>query len=311
VWAAVTEIPEHLLKRSRERRAALGLGGDDSAASGESTASDSGAAPAASAPATTAAAAPAAAAPTGPAARKAAAAAAAPPPKPDSPVVTAYKRRAKIPMWAMAALSLMPIWIFMYVRSLTAPPVVASGPMGEGAEVYGNCSSCHGGSGEGVGTAPAFHDGEVNLTFPNIEDQLRWVYFGTEGYNNAGITASYGDPDREGGGRSPGWSGAVMPAWGSSVGGELTDAEILAVVCHERFGFSGAPDITEEGSAAAVEFENWCSEESPIFVALEGGTPLADLDTTEILDAEGEPIKILDIGTEPVAGSSKSDEQLG
>ena len=26
--AALTEIPEHLLKRSRERRAALGLGGD-------------------------------------------------------------------------------------------------------------------------------------------------------------------------------------------------------------------------------------------------------------------------------------------
>ena len=304
MWAAVTEIPEHLLKRSRERRAALGLGGDDSAASGESTASDSGAAPAASAPATTTAAAPAAAAPTGPAARKAAVAAAAPPPKPDSPVVTAYKRRAKIPLWAMAALSLMPIWIFMYVRSLTAPPVVASGPMGEGAEVYGNCSSCHGGSGEGVGSAPAFHDGEVNLTFPNIEDQVRWVYFGTEGYNNEGITASYGDPDREGGGRSPGWSGAVMPAWGSSVGGELTDAEILAVVCHERYAFNG-PDITEN-EEAAIEFENWCSEESPIFEALESGVPLADLDTTEILDAEGEPIKILDMAA-PAAGTSKAD----
>ena len=195
MWAAVTEIPEHLLKRSRERRAALGLGGGEPAAGSESTAAPA----AASAPATTAAATPAPAGPTGPAARKAAAAAAAPPPKPDSPVVTAYKRRPKIPVWAMAALSLMPIWIFMYVRSLTAPPVVVAGPMGEGAEVYSKCPSCHGGAGEG-GEGRPLHDGEVNLTFPNIEDQLRFVYFGTEGYNSAGITASYGDPDREGGG---------------------------------------------------------------------------------------------------------------
>jgi mono/diheme cytochrome c family protein len=297
----VTEIPEHLLKRSRERRAALGLGGDDAGAAGESAES----APAASAPATTSDAAPVAPAPSGPAARKAAAAAAAPPPKPDSAVVTAYKRRAKIPMWAMAALSLMPIWIFMYVRSLTAPPEVVAGPMGEGAEVYpSKCSSCHGGSGEG-GSGRPLADGEVNLTFPNIEDQIRFVYFGTEGYNNAGITAAYGDPDREGGGRTPGSFGAVMPAWGSAAGGELTDAEILAVVCHERFAFNG-PNVDED-EAAAVEFENWCSEESPIFTALESGVPLADLDTTEILDVAGEPIKILDIGDAPAAGSGKQN----
>ena len=299
MWAAVTEIPEHLLKRSRERRAALGLGGGEPAAGGESAE----AAPAASVPATTSNAAPAAPAPTGPAARKAAAAAAAPPPKPDSAVVTAYKRRAKIPMWAMAALSLMPVWIFMYVRSLTAPPVEASGPMGEGAVVYGNCSSCHGGSGEGS-TGRAFHDGEVNLTFPNIEDQLRFVYFGTASYNAAGITASYGDPDREGGAHTPGSLGE-MPPQGANAGGDLTDAEILAVVCHERYAFNG-PDVNED-EVAAVEFENWCSEESPIFEALEAGTPLADLDETEILDAEGEPIKILDIGTEPAAGTSKQN----
>ena len=66
-----------------------------------------------------------------------------------------------------------------------------------------------------------------------------------------------------------------MPPWGSTVGGELTDAEILAVVCHERYAFNG-PDINED-EAAATEFENWCSEESPIFEALEAGVPLADL----------------------------------
>jgi hypothetical protein len=299
VWAAVTEIPEHLLKRSRERRAALGLGGGDTGAGGESTQE----APAASAPAATTGATPAAAAPpSGPAGRKAVAAPAAPPPKPDSPVVVAYKRRAKIPMWAMAALSLMPLWIFMYVRSLTVPPVKAAGPMGEGAEVYTKCQSCHGGSGEG-GTGRPFANGEVNLTFPNIEDQLRFVYFGTEGYNNAGV-AIYGNPNREGGPHTAGSLG-IMPGWGSAAGGELTDAEILSVVCHERFSFNG-PDISSD-AVAAEEFENWCSEESPIFAALEAGTPFADLDTTEILNAQGEPIKILDIGSAPAAGSAKKD----
>jgi mono/diheme cytochrome c family protein len=275
------------------------LGGGDDGAAAESAE----AAPAASAPATTSDAAPAAPAPTGPAARKAAAAAAAPPPKPDSPVVTAYKRRAKIPVWAMAALSLMPIWIFMYVRSLTTAPVVASGPMGEGAVVYGNCSSCHGASGEG-GTGRPFHDGEVNLTFPNIEDQLRFVYFGTANYNAAGITASYGDPNREGEVHTPGSLGE-MPPQGENAGGDLTDAEILAVVCHERYAFNG-PDVNED-EVAAIEFENWCSEESPIFEALESGITLADLSDEEIMDAEGEPIKILDIGDAPAAGSSKQN----
>jgi mono/diheme cytochrome c family protein len=297
----VTEIPEHLLKRSRERRAALGLGGSDTGADAEGAE----AAPAAATPAKAAEATPAAAPPTGPAARKAAAAAAAPPPKPDSPVVTAYKRRAKIPMWAMAALSLMPIWIFMYVRSLTEPPEVAAGPMGVGAEVYGNCASCHAGDGGGTeagGTGRPFWNGEVNATFPNIEDQIRFVYFGTTRYNADGI-ASYGDPNREGGPRAPGSLGE-MPPQGEAAGGDLTDAEILGVVCHERYAFNG-PD-TSEDEVAAVEFENWCAEESPIFAAVESGTPLADLDSTEVLDAEGEPIKILDMSA-PAEGASKSD----
>lgn len=216
-------------------------------------------------------------------------------------MVAAYKQRRKIPVWAMAALSLMPIWVFMYVRSLTAPPEVVAGPLGVGAEIYPNCASCHGSNGEG-GTGRPFHDGEVNLTFPNIEDQIRFVYFGTANYNAEGITASYGDPNREGGAHTPGSLGE-MPAFGQNAGGNLTDAELLGVVCHERYEFNG-PDITED-EAAAVEFENWCAEESPIFEALESGVALADLSDEEILDAEGEPIKILDIGDAPAPGSPK------
>ena len=35
-------------------------------------------------------------------------------------------------------------------------------------------------------------------TFPHIADQLRYVYYGTEGYNAEGIDV-YGNPDRESG----------------------------------------------------------------------------------------------------------------
>ena len=199
----------------------------------------------------------------------------------------------------MAALSLMPIWAFMYVRSLTTPEETVEGPMGVGAEVYGNCSSCHGGSGEG-GTGRPLADGEVNLTFPHIEDQLRFVYFGTEGYNLAGVTV-YGDPEREGGAHETASLG-LMPAQGANAGGDLTDAEILAVVCHERYGLNG-PDPNDAG--VVEEYELWCAEESPMFAALSAGTALADLDTAGISGPAG-PAEIIDIGDAPVEGSPAS-----
>ena len=141
-------------------------------------------------------------------------------------------------------------------------------------------------------------DGEVDKTFPHIEDQLRFVYFGTAAYNAAGVT-SYGDPNREGGPHVAGSIG-IMPQWGESAGGELTDAEILAVVCHERYGLNG-PDPSDE--AFAEEYEAWCGEESAVYAALEAGTTLADLDTAAITDAEGAPLDIIDIGDAPAEGS--------
>jgi mono/diheme cytochrome c family protein len=288
-WRRVTEIPEHLLKRSRDRRAALGLGGGDEA----STPPSGGDAPAAAAPATSGAAAP--AAPAGPAPRKAAAAPAPPPPpKPDPPYVAAAKSRKKIPFWAMLSLSLLPVWLFMYVRSVTEAPEVAEGPIGIGAEEYGACASCHGSSGEG-GAGRPLADGEVLLTFPHIEDQLRFVTFGTEGYNLAGVS-SYGNPDREGGPHLAGDFG-VMPAQDN----ELTDDEILAVVCHERYTLGGADPGSEE---YAEEYENWCSDESPIYAALESGTTsFATLADAGITGADGEPIEMIPIGDAPAEGS--------
>ena len=102
-------------------------------------------------------------------------------------MVAAYKSRRRIPFWAMAALSLLPLWAFMYVRSLTEQAVAASGPIGEGAEVYESCATCHGATGGGAAVGYAFTNGEVLSTFPHIEDQLRFVYYGTGNYNLAGV----------------------------------------------------------------------------------------------------------------------------
>jgi hypothetical protein len=191
----------------------------------------------------------------------------------------------------------MPIWAFMYVRALTESPDVATGPLGVGAEVYASCSSCHGGTGDG-GVGYQFSEGEVLATFPHIEDQIRFVYFGTAAYNAEGIEI-YGNPDREGGPHETGALG-VMPQWGANAGGELTDDEILAVVCHERYTLGGADPNSDE---FAEEFEVWCSEEAPAFVNLEEGGTLADLDGAGLVDPDGAPIEIIDIGDAPAEGT--------
>ena len=282
----MTEIPEHLLKRSRERRSAIGKG-DDAGASDEATSSTP-ATTASATPATTAAAA--APATTGPAPRTAAPAPAAPPPpKPDPVYVAAAKKRKKIPFWAMATLSLMPVWAFMYVRAVTESPEVVEGPLGLGAEVYGNCASCHGAAGGG-GVGYAFEGQSVLQTFPNIEDQIRYVYYGTEGYNAAGVDI-YGNPDREGGPHVTGGLG-VMPAFG----GQLTQYEIIGVVCHERYALGGADPTSEEW---AEEFETWCSPESEVFTAVEEG----EYDYTA---AESDIEGVDPVGPEAIPGSPAS-----
>jgi len=277
----MTEIPEHLLKRSRERRSAIGGGDDDDAA--EST-------PAASVPATTGDAAP-AAAPSGPPERAAAPVASEPEaPAPDLPVVAAYKSRRKVPYWAMAALALLPVWAFMYARAVTTQAEEAAGPLAEGELIYGNCASCHGGAGQGVaGLGYQFSEGEVVRTYPNIEDQLRFVYWGSAEYALAGIDIA-GDPDREGGPHITGAQG-VMPAQGADAGGALTDYEILGVVCHERYTLGGAEEI----DGFEEEFEKWCSEESPLYEALESGESLLTLEAVDD--------SIIPIG-QPAPGSS-------
>jgi mono/diheme cytochrome c family protein len=274
----VTEIPEHLLKRSQAAKAK---------ATGAEAPAD---APAAATPATSETTAVAkAAAPAAPA--KPAAPVGPPPRKPDSAVVAAAKARKKIPFWAMATLSLLPLWVFMYARGLTPKEPVVHGPLGEGAEIFsGNCGSCHGAQGQG-GVGYQMSGGEILKTFPNIEDQLRFVYNGTQPYELAGVQI-YGDPNRPGGPHITHAKG-VMPGQSDQVsGGSLTDAQILAVVCHERYTVGGANPTTDH----LDEYTKWCSPTAPAWEGLESG----ELTFENIADElEG----TLPVGTEPAPGS--------
>ncbi|MFM7872097.1 MAG: hypothetical protein ACKPBG_10500, partial [Actinomycetota bacterium] len=225
----MTEIPEHLLKRSRDRKA-----GGASEASVPATTT-----PATPAPATTPAPAPKVEV------------------KPDPPYVAAAKARQRIPYWAMGTLALMPIFLFMYVRGLQPQEAEASGPIAIGLENYGSCASCHGGDGGG-GAGRVLNNGEALKTFPHIEDMLNWIYAGTEAFEAAGV-ASYGDPDREGGAHAPrSYNGSAMPAQGAKYGGALTEYEILGLTCYIRYELSGADETGEW----AEEYEKWCSPES-------------------------------------------------
>jgi mono/diheme cytochrome c family protein len=278
----VTEIPEHLLKRSKAARAQAegGTPATEPAAATPGTAAD---ATSATTPAVqTPAAAPVApAAPVGP-----------PPPKPDIPVVAAAKARKKIPFWAFATLSTLPLWAFMYVRALTPTTERIPGPLGDGALVYSGCSSCHGSNGEGVsGLGYQFSQQDVLETFPHIEDQLRWVYGGTDAYFAAGVEI-YGNPDRPGGPH-------ITKARGNMPGqsSQLTEAQILAVVCYERFTLGGADPL----GANADEYNKWCAVDAPAWTALEDGSVTFDNVDTVVPGA-------IKVGTEPAPGSPPATE---
>lgn len=260
----MTEVPEHLLKRSLDRRAALGLGGDGG---GD-------AAPATSDAAETSAS-------TDVATAKPAAAAAvveAAPPEPEfiPPYVAASLERKRIPVWAMPVLLFLPVWAVIYAQSLSAAPSKELTQLAAGEAVYAPCSSCHGGAGGG-GTGRKLSEGEVLKTFPNIAGQLQYVRLG-----DAGITGPYGNPEREGGAHVGPFNGAAMPAFP-----DLSDKELLEVVRHERETLSGEEEGVEVDAAGNRLWPNG----SPM---LDAAGKLVWDDGTEMFDAEGQFTKPVD-----------------
>ena len=212
----MTEVPEYLLRRSRERREALGLatgGGGDAPPAGDALP------PPSSEPAAPAA------AETGdvPAVAEVEPAAALP------TYIAPRAPRSGIPIWMFPVLFILPFWAIVYVEAL-APPQRAESltPIQLGARVFSaNCASCHGANGEGVGEFPKLA-GEVLLTFPNEADHVKWVQ---EGSQTKPKGTPYGDPARAGGQHVV--ELGSMPAFAST----LSPEELAAVVLYERETF--------------------------------------------------------------------------
>jgi hypothetical protein len=245
----VTEIPEHLLKRSRERRGALS--GGEGAVEGGTEASSAAEGGATSVPAVAKAPAPAKAA--APAPRVEA-------PKPLRPEVIAAKTRKKIPFWAMPVLGLLPVWAFIYAESMSPPEIRLTGPLAEGETLFGQCSSCHGDTGGG-GIGYQLSEGEVIKSFATFESQLEFISKG----NVAFAGKPYGTGRHIGGQRG---AAGTMPAWlNTEPGGQFTKAEVIAVVCHERFTLQGL--TADNPGNRAAEYAKWCAPEAPEFIAAE------------------------------------------
>lgn len=221
----MTEIPEHLLARSKARRAAMG-GGDG----GDATPAP---AEAAAAPAAQEASAPAAAAASAAPVEQVQKA------EPVPPWVQAAQQRRKIPYWAAPVLVLTLVWAAVYALTLDEPTSGEPSPLDNGASVYATCAGCHGATGQGVGATPALSgDNSVVDNFVNPVDQVTWVALGTSGYQALGLTEMY-----------PGHNlnpSAVMPGWIDSLSGQ----DLMDVVLHERMGLNAEefdPAVWDEG----------------------------------------------------------------
>lgn len=221
----MTEIPEHLLKRSRAAK-----GKDDPAAD---AGADSGATSAAVTPAAKSEAA--SAGP--PALVKAATAIGADAPKAPEPpkphFVAAALKRKKIPMWAMFLLFFVPLWAVSFGGTMQLPDV--EDPLfTEAAELYnvtGGCAGCHGGGGGG-GVGYQLSDGSVVETFPHVADQMVHVYRGSDAIKGQ----TYGAD-----GRRVAGSRGKMPAATT-----LTEIELELVIFHERVILAGEDTESDE-----------------------------------------------------------------
>lgn len=229
----MTEVPEHLLRRAKERRAA---------ASGES-ASEAGA-PATDA--TSKAVEPAASATPAPAGGGGGAPVPATPGALEPPYTgppPAPPRRERVPMWAMPVLVALPLWAVLYGGAFgERSSGEASGPLAIGASVYRaqGCSGCHGPTGGG-GVGPAM-DGVV-ATFPEFSDHVEWIRTGSAPFKGQ----PYGATGQIATGGMPGFP-------------SLSEEEVIAVACHERITLAGGemtPECEEgatgEGPATDVE----------------------------------------------------------
>lgn len=240
----VTEVPDFLLERSRSRRVALGLLDDDgAAAAGGGDTGGGGVAAAASGPTTADLVA---------AAKAAAKLETQPEPEADPVWVEAAKSRNKIPMWVLPIVFFLPLWAFVYVK-LTEEPPEAISALNEGATVYAtSCAACHVGDGSGTsggGIGRPLFNGEVLLTFPELdESMISWLDTGTAGIGNGNV---YGDPNRAGGAHIAGELGGAMPGFTDS----LNEHQIYSVARYIRESLSGEQLTEAEVATRDAEWQ--------------------------------------------------------
>ncbi len=223
----MTEIPEHLLKRSRAAKGTPESTGDAAGSAVEST-SAAAAVPAAS----------------GPPAIAAAAAAiprdAKPAPEPDlPPYIVAANKRKKLPLWSFLVVAALPLWAISFAGTMQQADV--EDPLFEEAalvyEQTGGCSGCHGAAGGG-GVGYKFSEGEIIESFPEPIDQMAHVARGSTAINGE----QYGDPNRQGDPRVAGARNqGAMPA----MVGVLTLTELELVIFHERAVLGGEDTESE------------------------------------------------------------------
>jgi mono/diheme cytochrome c family protein len=228
----VTEIPEHLLRRSKERRAALsGEGGAEpttaepesgtaqAAAVVTETPSAGAVVPAGGAPETQAGGGAAGGRRTG-----------VPTVAEPAPAPRIGPTRGRIPIWIMPVLVALPLWGIVYLGAFgSRVKANANDPVTKGGTLFAtSCSSCHGSNGEG-GVGPQLNGGEVLKVWPNIKDHLSWVKTGGAPFVGKTIGAI----------NIPVPPNNVMPAFGTAFGGALTDDQVAQVVCYERVAFGG------------------------------------------------------------------------
>jgi mono/diheme cytochrome c family protein len=209
----LTEVPEHLLRRARERRAAAAGGSAEGEASTPSAAVEpaGGGGGAVATPASAAAAVP------------------APEPAYTGPP-QAPPRRQRVPAWAMPVIVALPLWAVLYGGAFGERKVAAVGKVAQGQAVYASagCSGCHGPTGAGSGQFPSLHN--VTKTFPTFAEHVAWVETGSAPYKGQ----TYGNSGRVAIGG--------MPAFGKA----LSPEEIVAVVCHERVDYGNQNPIPPE-----------------------------------------------------------------
>lgn len=225
----MTEIPEHLLRRSRERRAALG-GGEDSAAT-EAAAAVASEAPKSSAPVP--ARTPATQVAGGGGATPVATMPSVSQEREAEPVARYGATRVKTPWWILPVLAALPLWGVVYLGAFgNRTKAAANDPVVRGAALFtANCASCHGSNGEG-GVGPQLNSGEVLKEWPKLADHLAWVHTGGAPFVGKTIGAL----------NIPVPANNIMPAFGTANGGSLSDQQIADVVCYERVSLGGGPE---------------------------------------------------------------------